>query len=311
MDCAVAARFAALRKGSKRVYRAIAISEETTRGAAAPVPGTVPASLRSPGTIDLSFVRREGRTVAHRTFQSGCMRVRIPRPGHAGEAPCAVLINTAGGVAEGDRIDQRVTWGEDTVATVATQAAEKVYRALASGAQITTRLDVARGADAEWLPQETILFDNARLRRDARIVLGEDVTFLGVEAVVLGRQAMGETVRHGALRDRMRIWRNGRLVYADTLVLDGEVSRLMESAAIGGGARAMAVLVHASNRAASFLDPVREALEAARGLAAASSWNGLLAVRLLAPDGETLRHDIAAALAVLRAGRPLPRVWRC
>ena len=243
------------------------------------------------------------------------MRMRMPRVTEPLARPCAVLINTAGGVADGDAIEQRVRWGEGAVATVATQAAEKIYRALSAGSAISTRLEVERGARAEWLPQETILFDGARLSRDARVVLAQDVTFLGVEAVVWGRKAMGETVRNGSLRDRLRIWRNGRLIYADTLALGGDVAALMERAAIGGGASApvtaSAVLVHASDRAASLLEPVRDALEGARGMAAASTWNGLLAVRLLAPDGETLRHDIAAALAVLCEGRPLPRVWRC
>lgn len=274
-------------------------------------PTIVPRLLRSMGSADLSFIRDGDSTRAKRTFQSGCIRVRIPRTEHAGEAPCAVLINTAGGLAEGDCVEQRVQWGQNAVATVATQAAEKVYRALADGAQISTRLEVERGAHAEWLPQETILFDNARLRRDAQIVLAEDVTFLGVEAIVLGREAMGESVHNGSLNDRMRIWRNGKLVYADTLSLEGNIADLMSSTAIGGGARTMAVLVHASDRAASFLEPVREALGGVHGRAAASSWNDLLAVRMLAPDGESLRHDIAVALSVLREGRPLPRVWRC
>lgn len=274
-------------------------------------PAAVPHSIRSQGALDIAFRRRAGRTAIDRAFQSGCLRMRLPRVESREERPCAILINTAGGVAEGDRLDQRIAWGEDTVATVTTQAAEKVYRALATGCAISTELTVARGASAEWLPQETILFDSARLRRDVRIVLADNVTFLGLEAVVLGRTAMGETVRSGALRDRMRIWRNGRLIYADTLALDGEIAALMSRAAIGGGAKAMAVIVHASARAPALLDPVRDVLSDTRALAAASCWNGLLAVRLLAPDGETLRHDIALALAALREGRPLPRVWRC
>jgi len=220
-------------------------------------------------------------------------------------------MNTSGGVAGGDRIDQHVTWGEETAATVTTQAAEKIYRALSGVSEISNRLVVERGASAEWLPQETIVFDAASLRRDARIMLADDVTFLGLEAVVLGRTAMGETVRAGSLLDRMRIWRNGRLVYADALALDGDIQALMQRAALGDGARAMAVIVHASSQAARQLDPVRDALGGAAGLAAASTWNGLLAVRLLAPDGESLRHDITLALAALRDGLPLPRVWRC
>lgn len=300
------------------MHRAFASEDQTptsTGQAGAVRPGsvwhsTVPAALRSLGTIDLGFELRGQETFARRAYQAGSLRLRIPRP-VGDEAPCAVLINTAGGVAEGDRLDQRITWGEGTRATIATQAAEKVYRALSKGAEIMTTLDVARGATAEWLPQETILFDRFRLRRETKILLAEDVSFLGVEALVLGRQAMDETVRQGALRDRMRIWREGRLIYADTLTLEGQITELMARSAIGAQARAMAVLVHAAAGAPALLDPVRAALERLRGLGAASSWNGLLAVRLLAPDGETLRHDIALALDVLRNGRPVPRVWRC
>jgi urease accessory protein len=264
--------------------------------------------LRSEGSLDLSFRKRQGRTAIDRSYQAGCLRMRRVDDG---DELCAVLINTAGGVAEGDSLSQRIAWGEGAVATVTTQAAEKIYRALSVGSTISTRLAVERGAKAEWLPQETILFDAFRLRREAQIVLAEDVTFLGVEALVLGRPAMGETVTSGSLRDRMRIWRGGRLIYADTLALDGDIAALMDRAALGSGARAMAVIVHASAEAAALRDPVREALEGAAGLAAASSWNGLLAVRLLAPDSEVLRNDIALALSVLRQGRPLPRVWRC
>lgn len=277
--------------------------------AAVPAHAAVPQYLRSYGQLDLSFRRRGHATVVGRSFQSGCVRMRLPRA--EDDAPCAVLINTAGGVAEEDRIEQAIEWGTETRATVTSQAAEKVYRALAHGSEISTRLSVGRAAAAEWLPQETILFDGARLRRDTRILLAEEASFLGMEAIVLGRAAMGETMRTGALRDRMRIWRGGRLIYADTLTLDADIAALMRKAAIAGGASAMAVLVHAAAGAAALIDPVRAALEDARGRAAASTWNGLLAVRLLAPDGETLRHDIAVALAVLRGQRPLPRVWRC
>lgn len=271
----------------------------------------VPQSLRSEGRIDVSFRRRGSRVSVDRSFQSGCLRARFPRTEARAEAPCAVLINTAGGVAGGDRLHYRIGWDEETFATATTQAAEKVYRALAQGSEIATQLTVGRGATAEWLPQETILFDRFRLRRETQVLLDEDVTFLGVEAIVLGRAAMGEVVRGGSLRDRLRIWRNGRLVYADAFELDGDICALMQRAAAGGHARAMAVLVHASKNAGALLSPVRDALAGARGTAAASSWNGLLAVRMLAPDAETLRHDMIAALGVLRGGRPLPRVWRC
>lgn len=281
-----------------------------TPGGVTPVYAALPQSVRSQGALRIGFERRGDATAMRDTYQAGCLRVRLPRRPE-GDRPCAIVLNTSGGLADGDSIAQELRWADGTRATVTTQAAEKVYRALSTGCRIQTRIEVATGADAEWLPQETILFDRARLERDARIMLAADVSFLGLEAVVLGRAAMGERMTQGRMRDRMRIYRGGRLIYADALEVSGDVDALMRRAAIGDGAGAMAVIVHASNRASSLLGPAREALANPRGRAAASSWNGLLAVRLLASDGAALRADIIAALSVLRDGRPLPRVWRC
>ena len=48
-----------------------------------------------------------------------------------------------------------------------------------------------------------------------------------------------------------------------------------------------------------------------RAQGGASCWDGVLAVRLLARDGEALLAAIRVALSVLRDQRALPRVWRC
>jgi urease accessory protein len=284
---------------------------EMIGGVAGPLPRSNPmAAVRSRGEIDLAFRHDIRRTAAFRSYQAGCLRLRLPRR-HADERPEAVLINTSGGIADGDRLAQRVAWGEATAATVASQAAEKVYRATGDGSAIATRLEVEAGADAEWLPQETILFDRARLRRDMQVRMAESAQFLGVEAIVLGRTAMGEQMREGLLDDRWRVWRGGRLVFADALRLAGPVESLMRRRALGAGTRAMAMIVHISSRAAALLGPVREALGGAVGMAAASAWNGILLVRLLAKDGAVLRHDLLLALGALRGGRAMPRVWSC
>ena len=266
--------------------------------------------VRSQGIVRLGFKQRGDYSVIAEHFQEGCLKVRLPRTA-PGEPPCATLINTSGGLCDGDSLLQQVTWGRETRAVVTTQSAEKVYRALTSEARVETRLNIGNGADAEWLPQETILFDQARLTRNTQVTMADDASFLGVEAVVLGRAAMGEVMIQGALLDTWRIWRGGRLVYADALRMAGSIDDLMQRAAVGAGARAMAVLIHVSDRAASLLARVREALGAALGMASASAWGALLVTRLLARDGTTLRHDTALALSALRGGRPLPRVWGC
>jgi len=244
------------------------------------------------------------------SYQSGCLRVRTPAPA-AGCPPCAVTMNTGGGLTGGDRLKVSVRWDAQTSATVAGQAAEKIYRSLGDEAQIDVRLDVGAGARAEWLPQEAIVFDRARLSRRAEIRVTADSDLLAIEAAVLGRSAMGEAVRWGAVTDAWRIVRDARIVYADVQRLEGPIDAMMDRPAIGAGARAYGMVIHAARDAAARLDPLRERLRRARGRAAASAWNGLLVVRLLAADGQALRHDILATLSVLRDEAPPPRVWTC
>ena len=276
---------------------------------AAPAALAVPLA-RARGRLDLAFKRRGAETVLDVLFQEGCAKARFPRQ-EAGALTGAVLLNTAGGLTGGDRLIQSVRWGDGTAATVAGQAAERIYRSLGDAAVITTRLAVEAGATAEWLPQETILFDRARLDRDLQIDLHGDAEFLGVEAIVFGRTAMGETVRQGVLRDAWRIRRDGRLLYADALAVDGDPVAALDRPGLGRGARAVATLLFVAPAAAALIDPLRAALAGAQGLAGASAWNGLLVARFAAPDGAVLRRDLISALGVLRAGRPLPRVWQC
>ena len=77
--------------------------------------------------------------------------------------------------------------------------------------------------------------------------------------------------------------------------------------AIADGARAVATIVHVAPDAEAALDSVR----AASPKCGASAWDGMLIVRMLAADGASLRAAVIAVLAVLREGRPLPRVWLC
>ena len=264
-----------------------------------------PDPSRTRGELRLGFAARADGSRLMESYQSGCLRARVVNT-RSGEAPSVVLINTGGGLAGGDRLRQRIRWAPGSTGGVASQAAEKVYRSINGDTEVSTRLEVGLGATAEWLPQETILFDRAQLVRRAEVDLDRDASFLGVEAVILGRAASGEIVHEARLRDSWRITREGRLIYADVQQLDGPVDRLMDRAAIGAGARAMAVVMMASDKAMALLDAAREALRGAQGRAAASAWNGLLIARFLAPDGMTLRGDLIPVLAARPEGLPAP-----
>jgi urease accessory protein len=271
-----------------------------------------PALQRASGELRLSFRVRGGATVLDGLRQMGCLKARFPRP-ERGAWTNAVTLNSSGGIAAGDKLASRIEWGAGTRATVAAQAAERCYRALpgAAPAEVRTMIAVGPGAAAEWLPQETILFDRAALDRRLDIELAEDAWFLGVEALVFGRAAMGEQVGHARLSDTIRIRRGGRLLLHDALRLHGEVAATLARPAIAGGARAVATLLHAAPDAEAALDPLRAALEHAPAECGASAWDGLLVARILAGDGASLREAVVMGLQALRADRPLPRVWLC
>ncbi|MFQ3622666.1 MAG: urease accessory protein UreD [Acetobacteraceae bacterium] len=270
---------------------------------------------RSTGRLGIVFRRRGPATALVRREESGCLRVRLPRPG-AGAPPLAVTLNNAGGLAGGDELAIKAAWEEGTCAAISSAAAERVYRArgVDGPARIRTRIDVARDAEAEWLPQETILFDGARLDRVTRIVLADrSARFLGVESVVYGRLSRGEAIRSGAFSDRIVVERAGRAVLVDPTRLVGDIAALLDRPAVAGGGRAVASLIAADPDPERLLEPVRAAFERSGDdvEAGASAWDGILFARIVARDGLALRRALVAALSTLRGGRALPRVWHC
>jgi urease accessory protein len=264
---------------------------------------------RARGELRLAWKRRGDATVLDTLRQDGCLKARFPRT-EPPDWPGAITLNSAGGVAGGDRLTTTITAGPGTSATIASQAAERIYRALPGAvSEVATTLHVASGASLEWLPQETILFDRCALRRRLDIHLAPDAWFLGVESLVFGRTASDEQVHEAHIHDCIALRRDGRLVLHDAVRLDGEVAPLLGRAAIGAGARAAATIIHAAPGAARRLDDLRAAL--APFDAGASALDDLLIARIVAPTGAALRGAVAAGLNILRGGRTLPRVWLC
>ncbi|WP_338023376.1 urease accessory protein UreD [Aquabacter spiritensis] len=254
----------------------------------------------------MSVAAARGRTHLVGLSESGALRARLPRVEGSGLE--AVLVNTAGGVACGDVFSIAAEAGEGASLTIATPAAEKVYRSDGAMAEVTVRLTVGAGGNLHWLPQETILFDQARLTRRYAVDLSSAARFLSFEAVMFGRAARGEAMVSGHLSDHWRIRRDGDLVFADAFRLSGSVAALLARPTVAAGRGALATCLYVAPDAEARLEEARALLNDARSECGASAWNGLLAVRWLAQDIETLRRDAGSFLIRFR-GTPLPRVW--
>ena len=274
---------------------------------ALPRPAVIAGSLpRAEGEAVLGVWQRAGRTRISSLRLAGSLKLLFPRA--AGDPLEAVTLNTAGGLTGGDRMRLTVEAGPGACVTVTSQAAERAYRATPGQvARVDVRLSAGPGARVDWLPQETILFDGAALARRMSVALAGNARFLGVETLVFGRAAMGESVGRLDLSDRWEIRRDGVLVAADAVRIAGDAAALMARAGAGGGAGAVATLFLVAPDAESYLQRLRGALGAAGGASLVRP--GVILARAVAADSYLLRKAIVPALESL-AGAAVPRVWR-
>ncbi|MBR0722957.1 urease accessory protein UreD [Bradyrhizobium manausense] len=259
---------------------------------------------RARGAVRFDVHAREGVTRRGALHESGSLRVRFPSPEDDGLS--GVFVNTAGGVAGGDRFDVEISAADAARLTLTTAAAEKVYRAPGAAAQLNISLKAGAGAHLGWLPQETILFDRARVHRRFDIELDDAASLLLCEIVVFGRTAMGERVEQGEFVDRWRLRRGGRLVFAETIRLDGNIGAKLARAAVakGGAAIGTALIVPGGE---ALVERIREASDRFAGEVGISAWNGFAIARFCAQDAARLRADMMTVLA--RTGAALPRLW--
>lgn len=269
------------------------------------------------GSAILSFEATRGDTAIGELYQNDPLRVLFPRR-VAGEPLTGVLVTTSGGLVGGDRLQVRVTSHEGAAGRVLAQAAEKIYRSTAADSCIGIRLQAEADSWLEWLPQETILFDESRLRRSTEIRAVPGARLLCGEMVVLGRTAMGERMRQGLLHEAWDVYWDDRLAWSDALHLNSGLERISDAAAGLGGARACASILYVADDAEQHLEPARALIGESAGESlrvAASCVGNVLVIRWLGSDSLQLRDAYGRFWAAFRhhlAGYPpiMPRLWQ-
>ena len=248
-------------------------------------------------------------------FQRSPIRIMFPRV--AGSAVQeAVFINTAGGIAGGDRLVCDVTVLAEASIAVTSQAAEKVYRALNEPARILTRLKACEAAKLAWLPQQTIIFNWARLSRKTEVDVVSGAELLALEWLVLGRAAHGEDMIGGHISDTWHVKKDGRLIWADCFrATDGTFPNLKRNALLSS-CKAIGTLIYFGPDFAARLEFFRGIAGSLKCHSAATCVSGLIVVRLAAP----LPSDLSLALRrllqqfsqQLGAGPfRVPKMWSC
>jgi urease accessory protein len=271
------------------------------------------------GSLDIRFAAPGfGGAVARLTHldQRAPLRALFPHCPNMG-VPVAAITATCGGFVGGDRLSLRLDVADDAALMAIGQSAEKLYRSTGAETEIAAKFTLGRNAWLEYLPQETILFDGARLRRETQVEMGEGSALLAGEILAFGRLARGERISHGLIHDSWSIIRSGKLAWSDIFHgADADLVDLIDHPAALGGSRASAMLIHAGGSLSAALAWVRGKLAMINSQlrVAATIVNEVLLVRWLASEPADIRPSFAAVWMGLRAlsrGLPaqLPTFW--
>ncbi len=264
--------------------------------------------------LDLGFVRRGESTVLARRRHAGPLAVQKPLYPE-GEAVChAIVLHPPAGIAGGDELRIGIEVEAGAHALLTTPGAGKWYRSDGRRARQDVAINVSPGATAEWLPQETIVFDGALATMRTDVQLGAGARYLGWEILCLGRSASGERFGRGSLRLATRIEREGRLLWAEQGALEGG-SPWLESAAGFAGCTVSATLLAAGMSVdAALLAACRGIETDAEARCGVTALPDLLVARWLGHSGEAAReyftrlwHHLRPALIGREAQRP--RIW--
>lgn len=259
---------------------------------------------RADGAIQSRFFSKDSNTHISDLFQKGCLKMMLPKS----DKPSidAILLNTAGGIAGGDKLSVHVGLEPMAHVSLSTQTAERIYRSDEEFGQSQYYFDLAEMASFFWLAQETILFNQAKLKRQFEIHMSSTSTFLMIEPLVLGRMAMGEVIDEALLHDRWRLYRDGRLCFAENFGVT-DITKQRGAASLGT-ANAFANILFVSPNAESLGCQIEETLTTEKIFAGYSLFDDMIVVRLVANDSYDMRKTLLRLIPIFTQSPP-PPVW--
>jgi urease accessory protein len=258
--------------------------------------------------LDLRLGLRGGRTVLTERRHRGPLQVQRPFYPE-GTTAHVYLLHPPGGVVGGDQLRIQAVSEAGSEVLLTTPAAGKFYRSEGALARQEITLEVAAGAALEWLPQETLMFDGARLDSRLTIAVEEGARFIGWDLIGFGRPASGDYFNSGAGQFRVAVRQSGRPLLLENFPADAEF--LQASWGLRGG-NVMATLL-ATPFDKSRLSEVHALLQDDLGFGA-TLLDELLVVRAMGFSLLAVRERFEALWTLIRPqviGQKAcpPRIW--
>jgi len=169
--------------------------------------------------LQLGLTLKNGRTVLSKRRHDGPLTLQRPFYPEPNGTCHLYILHPPGGIVGGDSLNIDVMCNAGTSTLITTPAANKFYQSNGFTASQNQNLNVMGNACLEWLPQETILFDGARVHSSFKVHLDEQATFFGWDIVSFGRPACKEEFTTGVFRQNYEIWKGDEPLLIDCVTL--------------------------------------------------------------------------------------------
>jgi len=186
------------------------------------------------GRLNLVYANRDGSTQIIQNQMQAPLKVQRPFYPEGKEVCHSVILHTAGGVVGGDRLSLNFHLQPNAKALITSAAAAKIYRSNGLESQQNIDIKLELGANLEWLPQETIVFDGAIYRQNLRVELAPTASILLWEITRFGRSARGEKFLSGQWRSHTEIWQQNSPLWIDRQLLKGGETMLESPHGLAG-----------------------------------------------------------------------------
>ncbi len=266
--------------------------------------------------LSLAFTDDAGTTRMTERSHFGPLRVQKPLyPEHP--AVChAIIVHPPGGIVGGDQLTITARVGDRAHALLTTPGAGKWYRANGQLSQQQVSLEVGADAALEWLPQETIFFNEADVRLEHNVTLAADARYIGGEILCFGRTASGETFDSGRVAQRTSIRRGGKLLWFEQGALQARSTSMHSPLSLAGYTVCATLIAVGKTMNGAFLNELREESSALAqgGRSGATQMKQVLVARYLGHSSETARLWMTRAWQRIRPelmqrDAVIPRIW--
>ena len=262
--------------------------------------------------LALGFVDDAGATRLVERTHFGPLRVQKPLYPEGSEVCHAIVVHPPGGVVGGDELSIHACVGNDAAALVTTPGAAKWYRSGGRISRQSVHLNVGENASLEWLPQESIFFDEAHVRLDNHIELAKDATYIGCEILCFGRTASGESFASGKIEQRTSIRREGKLVWFEQGILEAGSDAMASPLGLQAKTVCATLIVVGKTVSAAVIKELRETCGEAVGI---TQMKSVLVARHLGDSSEAAKQLMTTVWQHLRpaiTGRDavVPRIWQ-